>query len=363
MTEAPAAGGKADAAKVAPQPLPEDMGPQPNEKPDQWLARQARYAVRFGSEYVAKADADGYDGVKMTVYHTAGPAVYIAAIEKVGDKPKPRPAGTAPKSASTIAAELGPDIEQLLVGNPRQIHVTFGRDERGIMQDRGYRAEALPPTPKPPVRYAPDTRSERERLKDYGILDPKKHWKESFEKTEETVKEVAIKGVTFLVTEIATSLVAGGILKVLGAGLSRLPRLYRLIRGKKTKDLAEGLAKLSRTEADEFARLVERANRGEKLGADEIRRLEELAKKLDDALVPGARTGQQATSTGGGGSTRTTGTGTTSTADDAAKGAVGSQATTLIKANINYNKPLATSGWRSSLQGEGFGVFEGRIPG
>jgi hypothetical protein len=350
--------GPPTAEAKAPEPGADDLAPRPDEKPAAWLSRQAEYVARRGGEYVARADANGYDRVTLSVMYTAGPAVYASGKTTEGGA-TPRTGGATAKSPAIFAKVISQNVEMLLAGDPRQIHITFVRDERGVMQEKSFRFEALPPAPKAPAPPAPDTRSQRERLKDYGILDPKQHWKESFEKTEETVKELAVAAVMFALKEVATMLVAGGVIKLLGAGLSRLPHLYRLIRGGKTTEIAAGLAKLTKAEADEFALLVARANRGEKLNPAELKRLEELAAKLDDALAPAAKSGQQAVTKGGDAAPGKVPT----TADDAAKGVAGAPVIPMIKANINYNKPLSTAGWKSSLQGSEYGVFEGRIPG
>ncbi len=194
-------------------------------------------------------------------------------------------------SAQMAEASLRRNVEELVAGGPSEYVIQFMRDNRGIMHHQKWWRRPLPPTPKPGT-YRP--RTTREMLDEHGIPDPKKMWTEIGERWEAEVKDAGMMVLTFALTEVALWIIGGAIIRVLGAGLSKLPRLYRAIRGKNAKAIEEGLARLSKSEADELGRLMERAKKGEQLSAAETKRLEELAGKLDEAMGSGAKAGGQA---------------------------------------------------------------------
>ncbi|MGH2562044.1 MAG: hypothetical protein ACRDJH_23545 [Thermomicrobiales bacterium] len=262
----------------------------PGETDEQRLQRQAATTIGLLSRKVAQADEKGWDGITLVIAHT-GREIEPRGMEKHGPR-KPRASGIIVKSASSIAKDhLEPALEWLMMGGPSEAVIEFKRDARGIMQSKKWERRALPPVAKGGT-YRPKT--EREILDEHGIPNPKKIWTEIGEKWEEEVKDAGKMVLTFGLTEVATWIVGGGLLKVLGVGLGRLRHLYRLIKGRKTKAVAEGLAKLGKGEADELGQLLNRVNRGERLNPAETKRLEELAGRLDDALAPGAKAGQQA---------------------------------------------------------------------
>jgi hypothetical protein len=188
-------------------------------------------------------------------------------------------------------ASLRLDIDNLVMGSPSEMVILFMRDERGIMHHDKWWRRPLPPTPKPGT-YRP--RTTREMLDEHGIPDRQRMWTEIGEKWVAEVKDAGMMVLTFALTEIATWIIGGAIIRVLGAGLSKLPHLYRAIRGKNVKAVEEGLARLGKSEADELGHLMERAKRGEQLSAAETKRLEELAGQLDEAMGSGAKAGGQA---------------------------------------------------------------------
>jgi hypothetical protein len=272
-----------------PEPSPDRHQPKPNETLADRLARQSMTSAEVMGRVVARADERGLSGVGFVVAFT-GKEIEPRRMETMGPV-QPHQSGTMRLSAQMAEASLRQDIDSLVMGGPGEMVIQFKRDERGIMHLQKWERRPLPPTPKPGTSKP---RTEREMLDEYGIPDPKKMWTEIGQKWEAEVKDAGMMVLTFALTEIATWFIGGAILKILGRGLTKLPRLYRAIRGKQVQAIEEGLARLGKSEADELGHLMERAKRGEQLSAGETKRLEELAGRLDEAMGSGAKAGGQA---------------------------------------------------------------------
>jgi hypothetical protein len=271
-----------------PEPSPARHQPKPNETLEERIARQTTTSAEILGRTVARADERGLTGVAFVIAFT-GKEIEPRMMEPIGPV-QPHQSGTMRMSAQMAEASLRRDVDALVDGGPGEMVIQFMRDNRGIMHHQKWWRRPLPPTPKP---GAHKPRTEREMLDEYGIPDPKKMWTEIGERWEAEVKDAGMMVLTFALTEIATWIIGGAILKILGTGLSKLPRLYRAIRGKNAKAIEEGLARLGKSEADELGHLMERAKRGEQLSAAETKRLEEVAGKLDEAMGSGAKAGGQ----------------------------------------------------------------------
>ena len=266
--------------KTTPTPRSDKHQPTPGETVDQRLSRQADTTVGVLSRLVAEADSLGYGGIIFVIALT-GNEIEPRQMAKVGPV-KPHESGTMRMSISMAAKSIREDVAQLMIGSPSEMVIEFARDERGIMH-----FERAARRPLPPTGATSQPRPEREIADEYGLPNSQKMWAEIEKKWHAEMKEAVVMVGTFALTEIATWIIGGAVLKILGAGLVRLPRLYRLIRGGSagTKAIEEGLARLSKAEAEELGQLLKRANAGESLGAAEVKRLEELATRLETELA------------------------------------------------------------------------------
>ncbi|MFZ1986354.1 MAG: DUF4157 domain-containing protein, partial [Desulfatitalea sp.] len=123
---------------------------------------------------------------------------------------------------------------------------------------------------------------------DEVILDRRQLYGDIFRRWEATLIEAGVQIAGIAAEELIWYMVGGVFFRGLGAVLGRLPVLRRLISFRRFRSIGEGLEQLSRSEADDFARLLQRLERGETLTAAQTRRLEQVALRLEGLLAAGA---------------------------------------------------------------------------
>ena len=116
---------------TSPAVLPPSEVPQPNETPQQTMARQARTIIRLFSDILSDADQSGYSGVRFTIKNDGNEL--IPGMQKLGE-PGLRPAGTTFISPSSAQQEIRPFIEMISLSGEGAWTIDFARDERGTLR-------------------------------------------------------------------------------------------------------------------------------------------------------------------------------------------------------------------------------------
>ena len=102
-----------------------------NETDEERLQRQGRETVDVMSRIIAQTDERGYDGIIVTITHNG--RELVPGFRRLGSR-GPRPAGTVPVSASSVAQRwMMPTITSILLSGQGRWQLDFIRDERGIM--------------------------------------------------------------------------------------------------------------------------------------------------------------------------------------------------------------------------------------
>jgi hypothetical protein len=122
------------------------------------LRRQAQTLIDLYSQMVSDADTEGYKGIIVTVRHS-GEEIAPGPGRKIEPK-GPRPSGMIPRQPETVAKELKPSFDLLLINGSGDLDISYLRNERGFMEMASADMKPHPvappvPTPQQPAPVAP----------------------------------------------------------------------------------------------------------------------------------------------------------------------------------------------------------------
>lgn len=138
-------------AVIQRQPKTADPGTETKEAK---LRRQAQTLIDTYSKMVSDADMQGYTGIQVTVIHS-GEELSPGPGRKIEPK-GPRPSGMIPRQPETVAMELKPSFDMLLLSGSGDMEINYRRNERGYMEKAGVTVKAHPVAPAPaPQQQAP----------------------------------------------------------------------------------------------------------------------------------------------------------------------------------------------------------------